>query len=199
MNKVLLLFFIIFSVFSQNVEAGLFSKAAKAYVAGQVVKKSAPIIAKKLAAKAAKKQLAKEALRKNKLKVDTYEKLVMNRPRAKKIGEQTEQLDAHHMPSNNYMKNKGVSKEDGIAIEMQPARHTQTRTYGNKNKDPELLKETPREALGRDIKDVKKVYQENGQYNANVRESLQEVAKKNKEQFPDLYKKWESYEKIHKS
>ena len=72
---------------------------------------------------------------------------------------------------------------------MQPARHTQTRTYGNKNKDPELLKETPREALGRDIKDVKKVYQENGQYNANVRESLQEVAKKNKEQFPDLYKK----------
>ena len=57
------------------------------------------------------------------------------------------------------MKNKGVSKEDGIAIEMQPARHTQTRTYGNKNKDPELLKETPREALGRDIKDVKKVYQ----------------------------------------
>jgi hypothetical protein len=28
---------------------------------------------------------------------------------------------------------------------------------------------------------------------------LQEVAKKNKEQFPDLYKKWESYEKIHKS
>ena len=189
MNKVLLLFFIIFSVFSQNVEAGLFSKAAKAYVAGQVVKKSAPIIAKKLAAKAAKKQLAKEALRKNELKVDTYEKPVMNRPRAKKLGEQTEQLDAHNMPSNNYMKNKGVSKEDGIAIEMQPARHTQTRTYGNKNKDPELLKETPREALGRDIKDVKKVYQENGQYNANVRESLQEVAKKNKEQFPDLYKK----------
>ena len=83
MNKVLLLFFIIFSVFSQNVEAGLFSKAAKAYVAGQVVKKSAPIIAKKLAAKAAKKQLAKEALRKNELKVDTYEKPVMNRPRAK--------------------------------------------------------------------------------------------------------------------
>lgn len=86
--------------------------------------------------------MAKEALRKNKLKVDTYEKLVMNRPRAKKIGEKTEQLDAHHMPSNNYMKNKGVSKEDGIAIEMQPSRHTQTRTYGNKNKEqfPDLYK-----------------------------------------------------------
>ncbi|NCQ51880.1 hypothetical protein GW796_08300 [archaeon] len=35
------------------------------------------------------------------------------------------------MPSNNYMKNKGVSKEEGVAIEMQPSRHTQTRTYGN--------------------------------------------------------------------
>jgi len=29
------------------------------------------------------------------------------------------------------MKNKGVSKEEGVAIEMQPSRHTQTRTYGN--------------------------------------------------------------------
>ncbi len=174
-------------------EAGMVSKAAKGYVAAKLAQKAAPIIAKKIAQnkakKEAKKQLAKEALKKNELKVDNYEKLVMNRPRAKKVGEQTEQLDAHHMPSNNYIKNKGVSKEDGVAIEMQPARHTQTRTYGNKNKDPELLKETPREALGRDIKDVKKVYQENGQYNANVRESLQEVAKKNKEQFPDLYKK----------
>lgn len=189
MNKFLILFFIVFSTLIQNVEAGIISKTAKAYVTGQVVKKAAPIVAKKLAAKAAKKKLAKEALRKNELKVDAYEKLVMNRPRAKKLGEQTEQLDAHHMPSNNYMKNKGVSKEDGVAIEMQPARHTQTRTYGNKNKYPELLNETPREALGRDIKDVKKVYQENGQYNAKVREALQEVVKKNKEQFPDLYKK----------
>ncbi len=193
MNKFLILFLIIFSTFTQNVEAGVFSKTAKAYVAGKVIQKAAPVVTKKMADKAAKKeakkQLAQEALKKNELKVDNYEKLVMNRTRAKKMGDQTEQLDAHHIPSNNYIKNKCISKEDGIAIEMQPARHTQTRTYGNKNKDPQLLKETPREALGRDIKDVKKVYQENGQYNEKVRESLQEVVRKNKEQFPDLYKK----------
>lgn len=191
MNKFLILFLIIFSTFTQNVEAGIISKTAKAYVAGKVIQKAAPVIAKKLAdkaaKKAAKKQLAQEALRKNELKVGKYEDLTAGRPKAKKLGEQTEQLDAHHMPSTNYIKNQGIQKGDGIAMEMQPARHSQTRTYGNK--DPELLKETPREALGRDIKDAKKVYQENGVYDSKVRESLQEVIKQNKEAYPDLYKK----------
>ena len=193
MNKFLILFLIIFSNITQNVEAGIISKTGKAYVAGKIIQKAAPIVAKKVvdkaAKKAAKKQLAQEALRKNELKVDNYDKLVMNRPRAKKIGEQTEQLDAHHIPSNKYIKNKGISKEDGIAMEMHPARHAQTRTYGNKNKDPNLLNETPRQALGRDIKNVKRVYKDNGKYNEKVRESLQEVVRKNKAQFPDLYKK----------
>ena len=159
MNKFLILFLIIFSTFIQNVEAGIISKTAKAYVAGKVIQKAAPVVVKKLADKAARKaatkKLAQEPLRKNELKVDTYDKLVMNRPRAKQLGEQTEQLDAHHMPSTNYLRSKGIDKGEGIAMEMQPARHSQTRTYGNK--DPELLKETPRESLGRDVVDAKKI------------------------------------------
>lgn len=105
----------------------------------------------------------------------------------KKSGEINERLDAHHIPSSRYIKNKGLKSSDVIAMEMQPQRHMQTRTYGNKN--PKLLQETPREALGRDVKDVKRIFEKNSQYSAKVRESLKKVIKMNKENHPNLYKK----------
>lgn len=190
MSKLLFIFLILCATIT-NVEAGVISKTVKTYVAGKVIQKTAPIITKKMAdkvaKKAAKKQLAQQPLRKNELKVGKYEDLIAGRPKARQLGEQTEQLDAHHMPSTKYIKNKGLEKGDGVAMEMQPERHSQTRTYGNK--DPALLQETPREALGRDIKDARKVYQENGVYGPKVREALQEVIKQNKDNNPNLYKK----------
>lgn len=83
----------------------------------------------------------------------------------------------------------GVKKDDGIAMGVEKDRHSLTRTYKGRNREHLNGNEAPREALARDIKDARQIYQDNGHYNKNVRESLQEVVKQNKEKFPDLYKK----------
>ena len=184
-------------------EAGIISKTVKgvvAYQAGKaavkhVVKKQATKIAEKAAKKEAKKKLAQKELLDGELKVGRYEDLIDAKKTTKKLADQKPTGDAstrtqsHHMPSDAFMKKHDISKEDGIAVEMQEARHALTRTYKGRNREHLNGNETPREALARDIKDARQIYQDNGHYNKNVRESLQEVVKKNKEKFPDLYKK----------
>ena len=64
-------------------------------------------------------------------------------------------------------------------------RHRRTRTYG---RSPDLS-ETPREALARDIRDVRNIYQEDGLYNQEIRHSLQDVIQQNKQSFPNLFLK----------
>lgn len=191
MNKLAAIILSIGLVFSPLANSGVKSKLAKTYMAAQIVKQATPAITKKIADKAARKaaqkKLAEGSIRKNELTVGKYEDLTAARPRAKKLGQQTEPLDAHHMPSTNYIKSKGVPKGEGVAMEMQPARNAQTRTYGNK--DPALLNETPRQALGKDIRDARKVYQEGKVYSPEVRKSLQKVIKQNKQEYPNLYKK----------
>lgn len=181
----LLMLLISFSITGAN--AGIISKTAKAVVVAKVAQKVAPAVTKKLARKEASKKLAQEALLKNELKVGKYRNLVANRPFSKKSGQQTETLDAHHMPSTKYIESKGIPRDQGVAMEMQPSRHMQTRTYGNNAVG--MLNETPRQALGRDIKDAKKVYEQNGVYNPKVRKSLQQVVTENKKNYPNLYNK----------
>jgi hypothetical protein len=117
----------------------------------------------------------KSKLLPNEGKVDTYKELV-------KSGKRGDNLTPHHMPSAEYMKNQGISKNDGVCMNMeQPSpgvggRHRLTRSYGSGCD----LTETPRKALARDILDVKKIYQDQGLY-SEVRNSLIEVIKKNKE------------------
>lgn len=84
-----------------------------------MIQKSAPIIAKKIAANAAKKQLAKETFRKNELKVDTYEKLVMNRPRAKKT-------------ANNYTKLQLLNKKCVIIAKVLKINYGNTKSTSSK-------------------------------------------------------------------
>lgn len=100
-----------------------------------------------------------------------------------------EGLDYHHMPSTKQMKKYGVKKNDAVSMGMQHDRHTLTRTYKGGNKPILRNNETPREALVRDIKDARQIYQDNGHYGKDVRGALQEVVKQNKGKFPDLYKK----------
>jgi hypothetical protein len=158
--------------------AGPLKDVSEAYV----VKK----VSEKIVQREIKKKVAKEALRNGELKVGKYKDLLKSRRlEEKEIGK--ERLEAHHMPSVKYLKGKNVPSGDGVAMEMQPQRHTQTRTYGAKNK--QLLDESPRDALARDVKDAKKVYNDNGLYDEKVRKSLQEVVRSNKTLFPEVYKK----------
>jgi hypothetical protein len=58
-------------------------------------------------------------------------------------------------------------------------RHARTRTYFRKNLNPKLLEETPRQALLRDIEDVRNIYREDGLLNDMVEKALMEVYQRN--------------------
>lgn len=60
-----------------------------------------------------------------------------------------------------------------------------TRTYGAGAN----LTEAPRDALARDIMDARKIYQNDGLYTPNIRQSLQKVIDMNKNMFPELFNK----------
>lgn len=120
-------------------------------------------------------------------KVGTYRDLV-------KAGRPGDNLTPHHMPSDGFMKQQGVSRSDGISMNVeQPhpgkgGRHRKTRSYGKTTKDC-CGSETPREALARDIKDMRQIYQNEGVYTPEIRGSLQEVIRRNKTQFPGIFRK----------
>ncbi|AIL13358.1 hypothetical protein IM40_07370 [Candidatus Paracaedimonas acanthamoebae] len=95
------------------------------------------------------------------------------------------------MPQDAYMRQHGIKTNDGIAMMMeQPTpgkggRHRQTRTYG---KQPEL-RAAPRTVLARDIQDLRQIYKKDDVYTPEIKQGLQDVIQKNKEKFPDLFKK----------
>lgn len=117
--------------------------------------------------------------------VGTYKDLI-------KSGSRGDNLTPHHMPSAEYMKsNFDVSKNNGVAMNMeQPSpgvggRHRMTRSYGSGSD----LAESPRDALARDIIDARSIYQKDGLYTSEIRESLQKVIDMNKKLFPEIFKK----------
>jgi hypothetical protein len=100
-------------------------------------------------------------------------------------------ITPHHMPAASYMKRHGVGRDAGICLNMEhyeswPAgRHRVTRSYGSEI--PE--EETPRQALARDIADVRAIYQSQELYSPKIRQALQGVIRLDKESFPDLFRK----------
>ena len=123
--------------------------------------------------------------------VGTY-KYLRNRG---KIGDN---ITPHHMPSKEYMKQQRVKMNDGVSINMeQPSpgtggRHRLTQTYGRNMTD--IKKQTyydlsPRDALSFDIKDLRRIYKEQGLYTLEVRKGLMDVIKLNKELYPELFNK----------
>ncbi len=93
------------------------------------------------------------------------------------------------MPSDAFMKKQGIPKEDGIAVEMQEARHGLTRTYKGGNSRVLKDNETPREALARDVKDFKDKYRYDPEAYKKARDAAQEAIKQNKESHPQLFNK----------
>lgn len=108
-----------------------------------------------------------------------------------KLRKKGDDLTPHHIPQDAYMKAHGIKRNDGISMMMeQPypgkgGRHRQMRTHGEKPN----LSETPRDALARDVKDARKIYQTDSLYTSEIRESLQEVITQNKSKSPHLFNK----------
>lgn len=181
-------------------EAGIASKGVKGYVAAKVVQKTAPVIAKKIiqnkAKKLTKEKLAKNPLTKEEFKVGKYGDLIDSKKTTKKLIDSTKTINdastrtqSHHIPSDAFMKKRGISKENGIAVEMQEARHGLTRTYKGGNSKILKNNETPRESLARDIKDFKNKYRYDPEIYKKSRTVAQEIIKQNKENHPNLFKK----------
>ena len=120
----------------------------------------------------------------NEGKVGTYGEL-------KRIEKKGDNLTPHHMPQDAYMKQYSVTNKDGIAMMMEHnvpgigGRHRDTRTYGKKP----ILGAEPRQELAADIKDVSQIYKKDGLYTPEIKDALKEVINKNKESFPELFKK----------
>lgn len=87
------------------------------------------------------------------------------------------------------MKQHGVSKGDGIAINMEHphpgagGRHRQTFTYGSRA--DEAL--SPRDALGRGVRDAKRIYEQEGLYGPDIRRALQDLIEQNRRANPGLF------------
>lgn len=110
--------------------------------------------------------------------IGTYDELV-------KAGERGDNITPHHMPSAEYMSAKGVSKKDGLCINMEMpcpgtgGRHRMTDTYGRNMTNPEkayYYSLSPRDALAYDVKNLKRIYQNQGLY-SEMRPKLQEYIK----------------------
>jgi len=93
--------------------------------------------------------------------------------------------------SANRMALSGVSKGDGIAINMeQPVpsvggRHRATFTYGTQAD----INMTPRDALAAGIWDERAIYRADGLYTPQIRSSLQELIWMNKANHPTIFVK----------
>ncbi len=105
-------------------------------------------------------------------------------------------ITPHHMPSDAYMSRNnidGYTRNDGISMNMEHphpgvgGRHRQTATNGSnmtQAQKEDYWNLTPRDALAHDIRDARRIYQEQGLYNENIRNSLLEVIKQNQTKYP---------------
>ena len=116
--------------------------------------------------------------------VGTFDELIA-------AGTKGNNITPHHIPSANHMRQHGVSRGRGIAINMeQPVpgsggRHRQTFTYGTRA--DEAL--SPRDALGRGVRDAKRIYESEGLYGPDIRSALQELIRRNRDANPGLFDK----------
>jgi len=94
-------------------------------------------------------------------------------------------LTPHHIPSDAYMKQIGISgntRNKGIAILMEQlypgtgGRHRRTQSYGQR---PDLSL-SPRQTLARAVWDVRSIYRQDRLYTPQIRRNLQKVIKQNK-------------------
>ena len=107
------------------------------------------------------------------------------------LGATGDNLTPHHVPSANLMARHGVARGDGVSIMMeQPVpgvggRHRFTFTYGT-SADVEM---TLRDSLAAGVRDLRRIYMNDGLYGTFVRHQLQEIGRQNKALFPGLFKK----------
>ncbi|MGL4825432.1 MAG: hypothetical protein ACRC4G_04465, partial [Alphaproteobacteria bacterium] len=177
------------------------AKAAGLFVANvaknlQHARPSGKVAPKKIAAEKAAIRQPEARKENNPALVTKQKELLPNEGKVGKHGELLkasdpgDNLSSHHLPHAKYMKQKGITRDDGIAMlveEPVPGTGGRHRRIHQelKNLDPSL---DSRDALAKALKRTGDIYKEDGLYK-EIRPSLLEVAKQNKEKFPELFKK----------
>jgi filamentous hemagglutinin len=116
--------------------------------------------------------------------VGTYDDLIS-------LGTKGDNITPHHIPSAKHMSAYGITKGEGIAINMEHhflgrgGRHRSTFTYGTAA-DVGL---PPRQALARGVWDVRRIYQQEGLYDPYMRGQLREVIRQNRLTHAGLFEK----------
>lgn len=116
--------------------------------------------------------------------VGTYRDLI-------RAGTPGDNITPNHIPSANHMTRKGVSRGDGIAINMEHpvpgvgGRHRATFTYGTQAD----INMSARDALAAGVWDARQIYQSEGLYTSEIRSSLQEVIRMNKVRHPEIFRR----------
>ena len=118
--------------------------------------------------------------------VGTYGKL-------SNAGRKGDNLTPHHIPSDAYMKAKvpAYTRDKGISIWMEHpspgvgGRHRKTLSYGL----PPDLSFSPRQALAREVWDVRSIYRQEELYTLDIRRSLQQVIQLNKSTWSSTFNK----------
>lgn len=108
-------------------------------------------------------------------------------------GRKGDNLTAHHIPSDAYMKAivSGYTRDKGISIWMEHpspgvgGRHRKTLSYGT----PPNLSLSPRQVLAREVWDVRSIYRQEGLYTLDIRRSLQQVIQLNKSTWSNTFNK----------
>lgn len=112
-------------------------------------------------------------------------------------GEIGDNITPHHMPSAEYMSRHGVTKKDGLCMNVEMpipgkgGRHRLTRTYGHNMTNSQkqfYYSLAPREALAFDIRDMMKIYREQGLYK-QIRPQLQKYIIEYENRMPELFGK----------
>ena len=106
-------------------------------------------------------------------------------------GSKGDNITPHHIPSANHMEKHGVSKNDGVSINMEHpvpgcgGRHRETFTYGTTSD----LNMTARDALAAGVRDARAIYMRHDLYSPDIRKALQDLIHQNKQMHPDIFKK----------
>jgi hypothetical protein len=112
-----------------------------------------------------------------------------------KQGRRGDNLTPHHVPSNAYMVAKvtNYTRNAGVAMMMEHplpgsgGRHRQTLSYGQ-SPNLNLL---PRQVLAREVWDLRSIYQRQGIYTTDIRQSLQQIIQMNRSTWVGVFDKLE--------
>jgi len=96
--------------------------------------------------------------------------------------------EAHHMPSQKWLKANGMNTKEGFSAIMSQKLHKLTRTNGRSGANIDTS-QPYRSEIGRDLNEYVRILKDNKSWTPEVRENLMNGLDGFKKEFPDLFKK----------